>query len=663
MDRLINQLKSKSAKLTIAIFALLLILAVTAEVTIRDQGAYLILFSLVYVLLPGFLFIVAIDKSFLYRYREQALIISLFTGFSLLIPQYYILNAFGLLKLIRFTPLILLVLFAILSIKNLKQIKSDIHKVNLLDSLLPFITLFAITAVASYLALKSVVVKESSAIHIDYSYHMGNINILTRGGSLEDTRVMGMTFKYHYFMDLYYAILKLILPARTWNCVFRYPILLVSPIAAPSIYFFANEKFKKPILSYAASLFIVFFPSIYSWVTEFTPHVLNNFNNVGFSIPLAICLTHLMVNSTDTKQYRYTDLIIIFLLTVVLTGTKGPFALVLLGSMLIFLVYCAVVRRKVSLYQISCFIAALLAFALIWFTLLNVAINDKNVISDKQGIMRFFDYGIIMPDYTVLSEHASDPAYSFITIPLSLIECFGGAAIPFILTVPALLVLQFRKNREKINLATAFVAICACVSLGGTYLLAIGHNKIYFLMFAIPYVYLSATGFFETMKNVNNKGLKVLNGIITGITVILCGTSLVSSVLNPEQICGFDPPEPGEVNAIVWIRENTDENDLFAINDHHPDWKVYYYSGFTDRRFYLESYHYSMNSGKTEADLTDQIEKNDQMFYSSNSPAIAEELGIDYFIYYDISGEMPAVLEENYTLCYTSDCVKIYRRA
>ena len=67
-----------------------------------------------------------------------------------------------------------------------------------------------------------------------------------------------------------------------------------------------------------------------------------------------------------------------------------------------------------------------------------------------------------------------------------------------------------------------------------------------------------------------------------------------------------------------------------------------------------------MNSGKTEADLKNQIKTNNMLFYSDESKTVARNLGIDYFVYYDTTGKKPEILEKNYELCYSNDCRRIY---
>ncbi len=417
MSGLLKTLNQKSVKIAVLIFALVLIGFVTFDLTLKAQGGYLILFSVLYVFLPGFLLINAVDKSFIRRFRAQSLIIAFYIGFALLIGQYYLLNALGALHLIWLTPVVITFVLVFFSYKNLKKLPKPSLNASLLDKSLPYIVLIAVTAVAGYVVLVSSVPDQFCDVHFDYAYHMGNVNILTRAGNLEDTRVMGMTFKYHYFNDLYYAILRLIFPAQIWNCIFRYPILLIAPLVAPGIYSWIKSKTKKPLLSFIVTIFIVFFPSIYPWTTKFTTNILNNFNNVGFALPAAIAMAHILSNSSDEKEFKYTDLLIVFMLGVVLTGTKGPFALILAASMFAFVIYCSIARRKIQLNQVLLLVSVMAAFALIWFTLLNVAINEENIYTDKPGILKYFEYNIQMPEDVVFADRSTDPKYALLTIP------------------------------------------------------------------------------------------------------------------------------------------------------------------------------------------------------------------------------------------------------
>ena len=115
-----------------------------------------------------------------------------------------------------------------------------------------------------------------------------------------------------------------------------------------------------------------------------------------------------------------------------------------------------------------------------------------------------------------------------------------------------------------------------------------------------------------------------------------------------------------EIGCVEWIRENTDRDALFAINESEPNGKKYYYSGFSERKFYLETYKYAENSGKTAEDLATQIEMNARLYTDESSPELAEKIGIDYLIYYNSTGEDPVILDKFYQLCYDSPEVRVY---
>ena len=548
---------SKIFKIAFAIFSLLVILFIGGDLTIHNQGGYLILFSLIYVLIPGLLLISAIDKDFFKRYKGLTPVIAFYSGFTLLIFQYYALNALGLLSLIKFTPVLIAILLFIPGRRNLKEIIPKTEKKKLLDDSVPYLLLTAILMTISYVVMTDSVPDQTSILHIDYSYHMGNVNILTRAGSLEDTRIMGMTFKYHYFADLYYAILRLIFPAGIWNCVLRYHILFIPLLVGSSIFSFIRSKTGKTLPSFIVTLLIILCPSLIPAITKFSVYNLTNSNGVGFALSLTIAVASLLIQSSDESSTCYSDLIILFLLTLCLAGTKGPFALTLTGAMLIFTIYCAIDKRKISRYQIAAFITIASAFAIIWFTLLNVAVNDQNIENSGTGLLKYFNYQIQLPDGLFSQAQLSDTKFAILLVPFALLCTFSGAAIPLMILVPVLLADQFLHKVQKRDYTTVFAAICSCIGIGGAYLLAVDYNRIYFLMLAVPFFYFAAFGFFEMARSAKKKVLTILTVIVMVISGLFTCFSVVNSVLTPEKIAGFELLTQEELDAISWIKENT----------------------------------------------------------------------------------------------------------
>ena len=80
------------ASAVIAVISLLVILSLSAFLVVKDQGIYLIGFTFLYVLIPGFALLISLDPDICKRFGQWTPLLSFFEGFSLIIIQYYFLN-------------------------------------------------------------------------------------------------------------------------------------------------------------------------------------------------------------------------------------------------------------------------------------------------------------------------------------------------------------------------------------------------------------------------------------------------------------------------------------------------------------------------------------------------------------------------------------------
>ena len=193
--------KLNAGSIVFGLIALAVIGFITADIVIKFQGLYLILFSFAYVLFPGFMLLVSLGQDFLSRYKKWLFLFSFYAGFALLVIEYFLLNLIGFLPAIKVLPVLLGIGLAALSWKRIrafnykKIISYDLKKA------VPYLFLLAAVMAFSYYYLLKTAPSVNSNLFMDFCYHMGNVETLTRGGSFEDIRVMGMTFKYHYFME------------------------------------------------------------------------------------------------------------------------------------------------------------------------------------------------------------------------------------------------------------------------------------------------------------------------------------------------------------------------------------------------------------------------------------------------------------------------------
>ena len=644
----------------IAVLSLLVILGLSTFLIIKDQGIYLIVFTLLYVLVPGFALCIALDPDICERFKNWTLILSFFAGFSLIIIQYYFLNALGMLDAIRFVPLIIGLVLIFISRKSIFALKDKMLSVKDLYKAGPFLALTAIVMLVSFYYFYKTVPTQSDNVFLDYCYHMGNIDILYRGGSLDDTRVMGMTFKYHYFMDLYNAVLKYVFPAEVWNCVLRYPILLVSPLISGSVYNLFQSKTNNRAITFVTALLAIIFPSITATTALLPNHISTNVNSVGVALPLVILLVEIFISSAVKGEGKYTDLFFVFLLGFTLTGLKGPFALALCGSAVVFFIYSWIANRKVSLLQILEIPVFIASFALIWFSLLNVAATGSNVTGDEHGLLKYLSFQMTVPGFGLTEGFIINTSDAFLFLPQSLFFTFAGASIPLVIMIFVVIGRLFVKKQKENDLRTAMCVICSLAGILMNYLLAVGYNRNYFFMFAMPFVYFCAASFIRLVIDLKQKILKLASFVVVALCCMVSILAIVNNCNRPFLAYGTGRLSQDEINCIAWIKENTDREALFAINESEPGGKKYFYSGYSERKYYLESYNYAENSGKTAMDLAPQIDFNSRLYTDDESPVLAEKLGIDYLIYYNEDGESSAILDKNYHLCYDSPVVKVY---
>jgi uncharacterized membrane protein len=191
------------------------------------------------------------------------------------------------------------------------------------------------------------------------------------------------------------------------------------------------------------------------------------------------------------------------------------------------------------------------------------------------------------------------------------------------------------------------------------YILAVAQNRVYFFMFAVPFMYFMAVEFIKIVIKIKKKAVRILSWCILVVCACFAALSVANSYVHPF----FDEPlgklTTGETDSIEWIRNNTDKDTLFAINTDYPNGNPYYYSAMTERRYYLESFRYSQNSGKTFEDLEEQEALNAKLFTDESSPEICKEIGIQYLVWFDDGGSTE-ILDKNYKLCFESEDVRIY---
>lgn len=652
------KISQRSEKEYMYYFLLLLVGAVLAYTLIsmikNYQGIYLLVFGLFYLIIPGWGLGILLDGE-LFEKRSMAFLLSVFIGFFLLVVQYYLFLFLGKMEYIKLVPV---ALGAILLFFVWKKGKHRVVKKYLafqVEGILPILVFIAALTIYIYVVLVKTVPNKECTVFVDYAYHMGNVATLTRGQDLTDIRICGMTFKYHYFMDLFYGILRNVFPASIFNCIFRYPILIVPPVACLSFYKMIGMIVKHSGFTVLLSGISMGFACLRPHYTHLLSHIGTNINSVGIALPCVITLLLALVYLLKNKRIEWGRYAILFFLSICLTGLKGPFSMVVVGSSVLLLLYLIVKEKKMPTFWLMAVLVMMIAFGIIWYFLLRGAVNGDNLEDNPSGIQTLIKLGgIITPD-GIGDIQGKQGIYILYTI----ICAFGLFSVPFVLSSVSAVIAIVKGYR--IETRWVFLEFFAWLAITCNFILSVAHNRIYFLMLAVPVV--SALGVYWEKEYIK-KGKYAVFGVITSvISICLLAIAIIHGIKQPMIYIGSGTLSQNEIEAVGWIRQNVENDAILAINDHQENGKFFYFSAYTERQFFIETSEYAMNSGKTESDLVEQIENNDSLF-AENNPHRNDEayaLGIDYLIQIDYSGEFQTDLSSECELCFSNDTIKIFR--
>ncbi|MCL2355356.1 MAG: hypothetical protein FWC68_05815, partial [Oscillospiraceae bacterium] len=215
-----DNVSNKNVHLRIALLGLVVFIALFwGPYTARKFGfgyrqfvAFLI-YTVFWVYVPG----LAILK-FLQRKKKEidsALaynIASFFVGFAYLILQYYIVTWMD----IRFLLLIISPLTAaVLIYKNRKSYsyKYFFNSNNLMSEygLITICTTLIGSIISLLWRFPQPHLVENYSLNRDFLWQIGNVNILSGSSNFSDSRVSQVTFAYHYFSNLFFAVHKILL--------------------------------------------------------------------------------------------------------------------------------------------------------------------------------------------------------------------------------------------------------------------------------------------------------------------------------------------------------------------------------------------------------------------------------------------------------------------
>ncbi|WP_167511417.1 hypothetical protein [Pseudobutyrivibrio xylanivorans] len=521
-----------------------------------------------------------------------------------------------------------------------------------------YLILFAIIYIAATL---NVQVKylfalggQTTQVYHDILFHTGNIVSLSRSFPGADIRIDGLTFYYHYYFELIFAMCKHIFGMDAFSVymngnslISAFPLTLAlitigerirgGRVVTPFKYFF----FCSGILVSGIALLPLNvaggrFPL--SWSNN---HFFGNINAMG----LAVALTILMVDILAELWYDSLDhknLIAIYLLSCAATGFKGTTGAMLVGITWSVFVIESCIMKKFHLQQLLYNAVLTLGFILtcIFVTVgLNPSgANNRSMEITCQGTLEAGRVGQLIEKLGF--NYMSFP-WVVLAVLLTVICIIGPCIIAFV---------PFTFGKFKTLIQEGVIGdIFDWFSIGMILMGLIGFCAVSVPGLSQGYFVITTAGliFYCAMKYMSLNRLNNIYKIMhfcffVGLLILIADVANFCCT-DYKQMAVYGTPADDRADlvssdtmeAYLWLRDNTEEDAKIAVDrlseelDHRS---IYFYaSAFSERQCYLEGYDYSDIAEKQVEAMLATNEK----FFSDNfmeAQAAMEINGIDYLV-------------------------------
>lgn len=595
-----------------------------------------------------------------------------FTGMAVIFAEWFALYVLGLRRLIIYINPCCTVAFLIwYFVKRNRKTPPKEVRYNI-D--LPF--LFVLLA-AVYLCAYSLNFSMPRAVDIssvDCTWQIGNINQLASDFPFRDIRVAGVKARYHFFSTLFLAIAKYIFGGEGWVYFAQYQIWFLPFVIAVSFWeLYGREIQNKSFAAVMSAATMIGF-TVNSGIWNY--HMFSNVNGAGLGIP---CLILLFLNLWKAESvfsgehkpgkehflWAVQQILVLF----VLTGLKGPFAILYVLAVCVWTGVRCVKRKMRGAGLIAFAMINALVFAVMYRFLFMA--GTQGYFSDWSAdsiLLSVLDVGEVSDLYEKSGVYGIGGRALFL-LP-SLLATFT-VLLPFGLPAAVDLV-RFLLGKKDLRDDLVFAGIFAGGGLCAYYLFHVsGNSQLYFLFAAIPFVcYLCFDKAFVLIKS--NVYRNAFCAAVAVFAIFQVNGIQMATVFPERMVCFMkesyletDPQRALKFAAYDFLRDHTDRNAMMATN-YYGGGTFHEISAFGERRCYLEGYEYSIrNFGFDQAEerLQEMNRLFDDDWNDSDRYGYCEAFGINYLVYFKEAGgvaDQPFKLSEPFRTVYENEAVLIY---
>ena len=639
------------------------------------------IYSLIWIQLPGMLF----TQLLLPRRLKVAtrLLASYFLGFMYLAIVFYIQTWFGCSWLITVAGPVATANFLFVYWKKGRPSIFNAGEQLSISFIIIFVATYIVSLINFKLKFIGALSGQTTQIYHDFLFHTGNIASLSKGFPSGDIRVDGLTFYYHYYYELIFAMCKNIFHFDAFKTYLNGNALVCAWPLSLSL-MIIGERIKAGRYCRPRRFFFYCIGTLVSCicllplnvvggtlpVSWLDNHLFGNGNAMGLAMALTILCVDILVEVWYDK-YSFKVMCAIYVLAAAITGFKGTSGALLAAiTFIVFVVEFALTKR----FHWGRFLYVAATVAGFCFTYMSVTMglnpsgsNNRAMTITPEGTLEAGRVGQLLTKLGI--DYMGTPW----VVPAVIVAaiCIVG---PCILPFTGFTVSKFRTlihDGVIGNIFDWFVIGSVLMGVIGFCFVSVpGLSQGYFVITNAAFI------FYGAMMYINdNRG----NFVSYVMHVFWC-LGVLLLVVDIAYFCHDDikqhaiyKMEAGDradlvsrdtMEAYLWLRDNTPEDSKIAVDrfTEELDYRnIYFYAGaFSERQCYLEGYDYSDISEERIAAMRAVNER----FYSEDwkeADASIELNGIDYIVVTDMGH--PDYEGDNWQLdlVFENDDVRIYK--
>lgn len=523
----------------------------------------------------------------------------------------------------------------------------------------------------------------TTQVYHDALFHTGNIASLSRTFPNADIRIEGLTFYYHYFYELIFAMCKhifkmdafrLYLNGNALICAFPLTMALVTigerirglKEVLPLRYFF----YCSGLLISGICMLPLVFAGVLLPVSWLGNHIFSNINAMGLALSITILVVDVLAEIWYDKL-AFSNLITLFIFSMAATGFKGTTATMLVGITWAVFIIEWIITRKFHLQKLLYNVALTLGFVLTYLTV-TVGTNPSGANNRAMTVTAAgtLEAGRVGQLFTKLGLDYMAFPWVVIAVVLSIVCILGPTVITFV----AFTVDKFKTLIKDGVIGDIFdwfaIGMVLMGVIGFSAVSVPGLSQGYFVITSAGFVFYCSVRY--TIEHRMALIFKVMHAWFIIGTVLLavdivyfCYSDVKQNAIYKQEAEGrADLVSADTMEAYFWLRDNTAADSIIAVDrlSEELDYRsIYFYaSAFSERQCYLEGYDYS---DVAEEQLEAKLSMNEK-FYSDDflaAEAAFEVAGVDYLVVTKQEHPDYHATSKNLKLVFNNSKVMIYK--